>query len=602
MTDENPTGEEGPPPAEAGVGALDLAPAAHEVAEPVEQELALASSVDEEAAILPPVAPVVPEDVPEAASAPEGALEDKEAAKASSGQLDEVGASPGDVKATSEPEVVLDLPRGEPRGVRGRLRRVVLGAAIAVSGGLAVASRLRGVPDSPRELPDASSALALLEDASVDARASLPGPLEAPPPPSAPRVWRIAAMKEDTSVTYVEGMVGRRSLSVVLTHAGMPIREVHRVLKAFEGVKKLDRTHPKDVYAFALDRGTGKIVAFEYSTTVTDVWQARVENELLSARKLELHVDRRRIAVGLLVESDLRSAVAKAGLDEDVLKRLDDALDGHLQLPDLRPGTGLRLVMTELRVEGVFSRYAEVDAVAVHPPNPAAPVLRVYYWGGEGDGGARKAKHPSKAVGYYDAKGRQPFHGGWRSPVPGARISSRFNPRRMHPVLHVVMPHNGIDFAAPSGAPVYATSSGTVASAGNGGPCGNMVQIGHPSGLTTAYCHLSRFAGGLHPGQHVETRQLIGYVGQTGRVTGPHLHFALKRGSVFLDPMELKMDGVRVLPPGEREPFARSRAELDSALDAIVLPRASAPPPPPSPDEVIFDESEEDGGLDAAAP
>jgi murein DD-endopeptidase MepM/ murein hydrolase activator NlpD len=103
-----------------------------------------------------------------------------------------------------------------------------------------------------------------------------------------------------------------------------------------------------------------------------------------------------------------------------------------------------------------------------------------------------------------------------------------------------------------------------------------MVQVLHPNGLVSAYCHLSRFAGGLHVGQHVESRQLVGYVGQTGRVTGPHLHFAIKRGETFLDPLSLKLDGMRVLPPPDREAFDKLRAEDDLALDAVVLPPATA--------------------------
>ena len=155
----------------------------------------------------------------------------------------------------------------------------------------------------------------------------------------------------------------------------------------------------------------------------------------------------------------------------------------------------------------------------------------------------------------------------------------------MHPVLHVVMPHNGIDFGATTGTPVYAASSGTVHSAGDSGPCGNMVQIDHTSNLSTAYCHLSRFAAGIHPGQHVEARQLVGYVGQTGRVTGPHLHFAVKRGGTFIDPMALKMDGVRTLPPSDREVFAKRRAELDVALESITLPSADGVAAPDDKDE-----------------
>jgi murein DD-endopeptidase MepM/ murein hydrolase activator NlpD len=137
------------------------------------------------------------------------------------------------------------------------------------------------------------------------------------------------------------------------------------------------------------------------------------------------------------------------------------------------------------------------------------------------------------------------------------------------------MPHNGVDFAAPIGTPVYSAASGVVQSVGDGGPCGNMIQVKHASGLVSAYCHMSRFAQGVHPGQHVEARQLIGYVGQTGRVTGAHLHFAVKRGEMFIDPLALKLDGVKILPKDEREDFDKSRVELDGVLDGIMM---SAPP------------------------
>jgi murein DD-endopeptidase MepM/ murein hydrolase activator NlpD len=180
------------------------------------------------------------------------------------------------------------------------------------------------------------------------------------------------------------------------------------------------------------------------------------------------------------------------------------------------------------------------------------------------------------------------MHGGWRTPVPFARIASRFNPHRMHPVLHVVMPHNGVDFAAPAGAPVYATAAGVVASVGNDGPCGNKVEISHAGGITSVYCHLSRFAPSLHVGQRVEQRQLIAFVGQTGRVTGPHLHFGIKRNGIFVDPMTLRLDGMRVIPRALRDNFDQKRAELDTQLDGIALPAEGNVQPPESNEQETF--------------
>jgi len=478
--------------------------------------------------------------------------------------------------------------------------------SIVLAGGLFAASR--GVaPRDPTASPAAPADGGTLGEPSAAPAESavglaLPSPKDPVAAPTSPPTWRISALKDDPTVTYVEGAVGRKTLSGLLVKAGMPAREVPRLLKAFEGKKKLDKLRPKDTFAFAIQKEKGRLVAFELCTSPEDVWQAREENDVLSVKKLELSVERRRVAVAFAVMSELHEAVTRAGLDDDALKRLDDALDGHFELADLRPGTRLRLVLTELRIEGRLARYAHVDAVEVRPPTGNTSV-RVYHFDedepSEGKGGKeRKGHHRDRPTGFFDAKGHQPYHGGYRSPVPGARISSRFNPTRMHPVLHVIMPHNGIDFAAPTGAKVYATAAGTVLLAGNGGPCGNMVQIEHQGGLVTAYCHLSKFAPGLHAGQHVDGRQLVGFVGATGRVTGPHLHFALKKDAKFIDPMTLKMDGVRVLPARDREAFSRVRAELDAALEGVALPAAVAPADAGAHEEEVYDEGDDtaDGG------
>jgi murein DD-endopeptidase MepM/ murein hydrolase activator NlpD len=222
-------------------------------------------------------------------------------------------------------------------------------------------------------------------------------------------------------------------------------------------------------------------------------------------------------------------------------------------------------------VEGAYAR-TRVDAVELIPPKGSAPI-RVYFY--ERDAGAPGSHRRAPAAGFYDAKGKQPYRGAFRSPLALARVTSRFNMKRMHPVLHVVMPHNGVDYGATTGTPVYASAAGTIVTAGNGGPCGNMIEIAHAGGISTAYCHLNGFATGIHSGMKVEPRQLIGYVGHTGRVTGPHLHFVVKRNGVYVDPLGLKMDGVRVLPPSDRESFATKRGELDAILDGVALPSAA---------------------------
>lgn len=550
------------------------------------------------------------------ASNREASLEDHEPDASRPAAEAEADAKP-EIEAEAEveaekPAEEASLPAPSPTSSstpdrRERGRALALFSSIVLALALGVGSRLSGGGAATSQPTidggaDAGTTLASLDGGGTPVVGSaLPSPKDPPAPPKTPPAWRVASLKDDAGMTYAEGTVGKRTLTGALSHAGLSSRETHRLLKAFEGKKKLDRSRPKDTFAFAVDKEKGRLVAFELTTSPEDVWQAREDDtSTLGVKKLELSVERRRVAVGFAVTGELHEAVTRAGLDDDALKRLDDALDGHFELSDLRPGTRLRLVLTELRVEGALARYAHVDAVEVHPPVGTATV-RVYHFDDEAadpeakERGKDKKRHRDRPTGFFDAKGHQPYHGGWRSPVPGARISSRFNPTRLHPVLHVVMPHNGIDFAAPTGAKVYASSAGSVIMAGNGGPCGNMVQIEHLGGLVTAYCHLSKFAAGLHAGQHVDTRQLIGYVGATGRVTGPHLHFALKKDQKFVDPMSLKMDGVRVLPPKDRDAFAAVRAALDAALDAVPLPTPMAPGDAGTKDEEVFDDGDDDG-------
>ena len=480
------------------------------------------------------------------------------------------------------------------RGVSPRMRVALalvggaaLVAAIVVPLALGSSAPAPAIANGATVAGAAAGSEAVVEEAGAEA-AAVPAEEVAPPRPT---VWRVARLADDPTVTLVEGVIARRPLLTALGSAGVPHGEAQRVARSLDDVRDIDRFGPKDTFAVARDKATGHVVAYEISSSPSNVWQAHEESladgtAKLVARKLDLPTERVRVRKALVVGSDLRASFTEAGLVpiDDMLSMLDDALEGHAELADIRPGARLRLVATQERVDGAFARWASIDAVEYFPASATAPAVRVYLLGGDED-------RPRERRGWFDAKGRQPYHGGWRSPVPLARIASRFNPHRMHPVLHVLMPHNGVDFASPVGAPVYATAPGVVSSVGNGGPCGNMVQIDHAGGITSVYCHLSRFAAGLHSGQRVEGRQLIAYVGQTGRVTGPHLHFGIKKNGVFIDPMTLRLDGVRVVPRGKRDEFDRTRAVLDAELDSIPLPAQGAAAPPEAETETFYEES-----------
>ena len=468
------------------------------------------------------------------------------------------------------------------------MRRSVLAAVFGVSAIACVAGpfAIVGQRHAPKQLaPPPITHTSVVATATVTVVKTA-----APEVPTAPmpHTFRVADLASDSRYSVHEGTVGKHGFLGAIVATGLTSREAHRVLVGFSGVRNLDRESATSTFSFAKAHD-GHVVAFELVPAGAaegdslDFFQEheKTENERLAATHVSLAIEKKRVKVGIVVGESVRSSLTSASLHEEAASALDDALDGHAELSDLRTGTRLRIIATELRIEGVFTGYAPIDALEYTPPpknGEAKPAIRVY-WYGKGSSESHKYSHG----GFYDTTGRQPYHGGWRSPVPMARISSRFNPNRMHPVLHVIMPHNGVDFAATSGTPVYAASAGTIRSAGDGGPCGNMVQIDHGGGLISAYCHLSRF-GNVSAGQHVEARQLIGYVGQTGRATGPHLHFAVKRVNAagieqFIDPLSMRLDGVRIIPPRLRGDFDEVKKTLDAEIDSITLPDA----PPPSP-------------------
>lgn len=385
-------------------------------------------------------------------------------------------------------------------------------------------------------------------------RQKLPGP------------WRLADSKGDPRYRYIEGKVGTEPFLKALSAAGAPEAQGYRVLAAMRGVLDLNKCKKTDRFQALLERGSGKLFAFEYLAGPEDIYQAKEQNGRLTGGKLDLKVERAQVVGALSYDGQsFEKSSELAGFDPGLSKVVARALDGHMALDELERGDVLRVVAQEVTVLGEFARYAGIEALELIRVDPKKSKLRIYYSDAPG------------IRGYYDHDGRAPFEGGWRKPIKDAPRTSPFNPKRMHPVLKKVMPHQGTDFGAPTGTPVGAASFGTVSFIGDGGPAGNLVKIMHPGGVETGYAHLSRFAAGLKVGDKVKRMQVIGYVGNTGRSTGPHLHFSASRDGKFFDAETLNLDGMRKLNAQEREAFKPLTAKYDPMLDAIPMPERFAP-------------------------
>ena len=161
---------------------------------------------------------------------------------------------------------------------------------------------------------------------------------------------------------------------------------------------------------------------------------------------------------------------------------------------------------------------------------------------------------------FYDEKGKSIRKALMKTPINGARLSSPFGNRK-HPILGFTKHHNGTDFAAPTGTPIMASGNGTVIKAGWCGNGGNCVRIRHNSSYTTGYGHLSKFA--TKTGRRVRQGQIIGYVGNTGMSTGPHLHYTVKYNGKFINSQKLKLPSGKILKGEERKLFEIERIKLD---------------------------------------
>lgn len=225
---------------------------------------------------------------------------------------------------------------------------------------------------------------------------------------------------------------------------------------------------------------------------------------------------------------------------------------------DVQRGDGFSVLVDRTERDGRFVRYSDVVAAQVETGGRRVTAVRY--------------APPGKPAGYYDENGRSLKRFFLRSPLRfEPRVTSGFSRARMHPVLHVMRAHLGVDYGAPRGAPVIAVANGVVTGAGWRGGGGRTVSIRHANGYETYYLHLSSIARGVRRGARLTQGQLIGRVGSTGLATGPHLDYRLKRNGVFVNPLTEH----RKLPPGEPVPpsaMAEFEAIRDAALSALPRP------------------------------
>lgn len=332
--------------------------------------------------------------------------------------------------------------------------------------------------------------------------------------------------------------------------------EVRAVVQALKGLFPFHRARPGDQLRVERREGERTVRRVSYRQGPADEWIVeRLPDGTLRGTKRPVALTSEVAGVAVTISSSLYESLASAGEDPNLAVLAADVLAWDVDFyQDVRSGDRMRMVVEKVLADGKLLRYGEVLAA-------------------EYDGAATGRKRlfrytdPAGQTSYFDEGGQSARRGFLKSPLKYANITSRFGNRR-HPVLGYTRAHEGVDYGAPTGTPIWAVGDGQVRLAGWNGGCGKTVILRHRNGYETVYCHLSRI--GVDAGKPVSQKQIIGWVGETGLATGPHLHFAVKRGGTYVNPLQLKIPRDRPVPSEWMSDFRAKISPLRARLEGEI--------------------------------
>ena len=437
-----------------------------------------------------------------------------------------------------------------------------------------------------RHLRPAIAGLVLLVLAEGIAALVLRTPQPAPPPPDAatvaaaqPGIGKRAdqhgrgALQTPALETRTIEVGQGDTLMALLVTAGATPEEAGEAVEALEAIydPRSLKVGQQITITFASEGGGAE------SRRLVDVTvSADVDRKVLASRMLSPddqfsgQEQRQELAPGIsrfsgAIDDSLFEAAGRAGLPAPVTAELIRLFSYDVDFQrDIHPGDTF-----EVKVERWFNGDGQPakDGAITFASLSLSGVTRQIWRFQPGTGEAD----------YFDATGNSVRKALLKTPIDGARITSGFG-MRQHPILGYSKMHKGLDFGAATGTPIMAAGDGKVVFAGDKGAYGRYVQLSHPNGFATAYAHMSRIA--VKRGQAVRQGQVIGYVGTTGRSTGPHLHYEVMAQNRQVNPAGLKLPAGRKLAGAELVAFLKARAAIDTAptRDAL-LAAAHAPQP-----------------------
>jgi murein DD-endopeptidase MepM/ murein hydrolase activator NlpD len=366
---------------------------------------------------------------------------------------------------------------------------------------------------------------------------------------SSPKTVDLALRRGDT----LQGALLRHGLTA--TAASDLIEQ----LQSFYDPKKM---RAGDTFRLLLDQGNG-IQGLEHSADGAIVRVLSTENGWIAKRQEIPFVHRSKVVRGNIRGSLFEDGV-DAGLSPPQIHELVNLFEYDIDFfSDLRRGDDFSVIFEEKQYANGQREKGRLLAAEIQA---GGSPYQIFYYKGKKQKGS-----------YYDNRGEALIKAFLRAPLNYRRISSPFRINRRHPIFRTVRPHQAIDYAAPTGTPVVAIGDGQVTFSGTRGGYGRMVEIRHNDGYVSRYAHFSKIPKEIRVGKSISRGEVVGYVGQTGHATGPHLHFEMLKKGRKINFLDLKLASADRLTGSELQEFLAMRDKKLALLQGTIAAGSENP-------------------------
>ena len=354
----------------------------------------------------------------------------------------------------------------------------------------------------------------------------------------------------------VPGEIGKGDFfGSIMENFGVGANQVQKILKASEGVFDVRKIKLGSQYEVLVEKDTlGEAAYFVYELDNLSYAVVSLKDSLY-ARIYEKEVEAVLKRARATISTSLWNDVQQAGIPPLMALRLSDVYDCTIDFFGLQKGDWFEVMYEELMHEGEYMGLGKIYYAQFNHAGKTYDAIR--FNAGE-----------NSSV-FWNGKGESLKKAFLKAPLNFTRISSRFTYARKHPVLKIVRPHTGVDYAAPSGTPVVALGDGVVTHRGWAGGGGNTIKIKHPGNYVTSYMHLRGYAKGIVKGSRVTRGQLIGYVGSTGLSTGPHLDFRVYKNGKPIDPLKMESPSVEPVSMEDMPAFLAQMERYKFQMDSL---------------------------------